>query len=171
MSPVIDEQTALILIDLQKGIFNMDWAHPVQDVLMKLALLADAFRKAGWTVVVVNMMPMGFYPKGFADIVDDIHVCPTDVFITKKYWGAFYKTSLHQELQKRKITKVLLSGVATSKSVESTGHEANKLGYNVSFATDAMTDKSMEAHLNSVNHTFARLGLVITTNDWEKGFV
>jgi nicotinamidase-related amidase len=58
---------------------------------------------------------------------------------------------------------VVLSGVATSVGVESTARAAHELGYNVVLATDAMTDLTPEAHRNSVQHIFPRLGETATT--------
>ena len=81
-----------------------------------------------------------------------------DLTVTKKTWGAFHNTSLHEELQKRGITQVVICGIATSIGVESTARQAYELGYNVTLATDAMTDLNMDTHNNSVKLIFPRLG-------------
>ena len=81
-----------------------------------------------------------------------------DLTVTKKTWGAFHATALHDELQKRGITQVVICGIATSIGVESTARQAYELGYNVTLATDAMTDLNLDTHNNSVNLIFPRLG-------------
>jgi nicotinamidase-related amidase len=53
--------------------------------------------------------------------------------------------------------------VATSIGVESTARQAHELGYNVTLAIDAMTDRSREAQENSVTRIFPRLGETGTT--------
>jgi nicotinamidase-related amidase len=175
MITAIDKNTALVLIDLQKGIMKMDVVHPIKGVLEKSALLVDAFRKAGLPIAAVNVIPTIINTRNenplarnaanaaasipdFADIADDIKTQPTDIFVTKKTWNAFYNTSLHDELQKRGITGIVLAGIATSIGVEGTARAASELGYNISFATDAMTDRISEAHDNSVRIIFPRIG-------------
>lgn len=52
--------------------------------------------------------------------------------------------------------------MATSLGVESTGRAAYDLGYNVTFAADAMTDPDPRAHDHSLGVTFPRFGEVDT---------
>jgi nicotinamidase-related amidase len=172
MITAIDKNTALVLIDLQNGIIKMPVMHPIQDIIEKSALLVAAFRKAGLPVVLVNVNPVGMkrtrteqpspamtdLPAGFVDIVPEIKTLPTDIFVTKQTWSAFYNTPLHEELQKRNITGIVLAGVVTSRGVEGTARAASELNYNLSFATDAMTDSIPEAHHNSLHTIFPRLG-------------
>jgi nicotinamidase-related amidase len=60
---------------------------------------------------------------------------------------------------------VVLVGVATSIGVESTARFAHELGFNVTFAVDAMTDMNLDAHTNSIARIFPRLGETGTTQD------
>ena len=182
MITAIDKNTVLVLIDLQKGIIKAPKAHPLNEILEKSALLVEAFRKASLPIVIVNVNPAGAaWTKSrkegalsgnsanhadmtdFTQIVDEIKTEPTDIFITKKTWNAFYDTSLHDELQKRNISGIVLAGVGTSIGEEGTGRAASEHGYNISFANDAMTDTKMEAHQNSMNNIFPRLGEVGTS--------
>jgi len=41
----LDPKTALIVVDLQKGIAGRQAAHPVADIVKQSAALLDAFRK------------------------------------------------------------------------------------------------------------------------------
>jgi nicotinamidase-related amidase len=172
MITALDKNTALVVIDLQKGVVQMNVVHPIKDVLEKSALLADAFRKAGLPVVLINVDPTGrakkrteqnapappVLPPGFTDLVDDLKIQPSDIRITKKTWNAFYNTTLHQTLQTLDITGIVLAGVSTSVGVEGTARAASELSYNISFATDAMTDRFSGAHDNSLNVIFPRIG-------------
>jgi len=56
------------------------------------------------------------------------------------------------------VTHVVLCGIATSAGVESTARFSHELGFNVTFALDAMTDMSAEAHENSAVRVFPRIG-------------
>ena len=175
MITAIDKNTALVLIDLQKGVVQMNVVHPIKGVLEKSAMLVDAFHKANLPVVAVNVVPTPSHTRnentvarnaasaaaameGFSDIVEDIKTLPTDIFVTKRTWNAFYNTNLHEELKKRNITGIVLGGVATSIGVEGTARAAHELGYNISFATDAMTDRSADAHKHSTDIIFPRIG-------------
>jgi nicotinamidase-related amidase len=48
--------------------------------------------------------------------------------------------------------------LVTSIGVEPTARQAYELGFNVTLATDAMTDRSAEAHASSLTRIFPRLG-------------
>jgi nicotinamidase-related amidase len=80
-------------------------------------------------------------------------------------WGAFHGTDLDVQLRRRGVTQIVLAGVATSIGVESTARAAYEHGYNVTLATDAMTDLSADAHQNSLTRIFPRLGETGITND------
>ncbi len=59
----------------------------------------------------------------------------------------------------------MLTGVSTSAGVESTARSAHEHGYHVALATDAMTDRDGDAHQNSVQRIFPKLGETATTDD------
>lgn len=176
----IDKNTALVLIDLQKMIVQLPVAQPIDGILENAAKLVTAFRKTGRQVVLVNVNPVGkafgtrkesqaraggSLPADALDIVPQIAVEEDDIRITKTTWGAFYDTTLHAELQKRGITQIVLAGVATSIGVEGTARQANEFGYNIAFATDAMTDMFADAHNNSLKYIFPRIGELGTTDE------
>jgi nicotinamidase-related amidase len=102
-------------------------------------------------------------PAGWADLVDQLDVQPDDHLVTKQRWGAFHDTSLHAHLQGLGVTQVVLAGIATSVGVESTARSAYEHGYHVVLATDAMTDRDPDAHDNSIQRIFPKLGETATT--------
>lgn len=165
----LDPKTALVIIDLQKGILSFPTAHPSGPVIEKSGALARAFRKKGLPVVLVNVGgmapgrtdhgPMNFTPPpDWLDIVPELDPQSSDIRVTKQQWGAFYGTNLDLELRRRGVTQIVLCGIATSIGVESTARDAYEHGYNVSLVTDAMTDMNAEAHDNSLSRIFPRLG-------------
>ncbi|WP_448701878.1 isochorismatase family protein [Mucilaginibacter sp. AW1-3] len=180
MITALDEKTALVLIDLQVGITGSATVHPLADVLANAAKLVAAFRQAGQPVVVVNVNPNGAkwtvsrkdqpsmgggaFKEEWLTIVPEIKTEPGDIFITKHTWSAFYETRLDAELKKKGVTGIVMTGVSTSKGVEGTARSASELGYNVSFAIDAMTDRVAEAHENSIKYIFPAIGEVGTTD-------
>ncbi|MFF3855707.1 isochorismatase family cysteine hydrolase [Micromonospora sp. NPDC002575] len=177
----IDPAAALLTIDLQKGILRAPTAHPVAGVIDNAGALAAAFRRHDLPVVLVTVAggapgrtdasagavrstpPPTTRPADFAEIVDELDAQAGDHRITKQRWGAFTGTSLDEHLRERGVTQVFLTGVATSIGVESTARFAHELGYHVVLVTDAMTDTSPDAHDNSVERVFPRLGETATT--------
>jgi nicotinamidase-related amidase len=110
-------------------------------------------------------MPMRVFPPAFFQLVPELNRQPTDHLVTKRTWGAFTNTGLDAHLRGLGVTQVVIVGVATSAGVESTARFAHELGFNVSFAVDAMTDRSAEAHENSVTRIFPRIGETGTVAD------
>jgi nicotinamidase-related amidase len=166
----LDPTTALIIVDLQKGIVGLPLIHPVDEILRRNRTLADAFRARGLPVVLVNVtggapgrteqprLNMNSLPADFADIVDDLDRRAGDIVVTKQTWGAFASTDLGEQLKALGVTQVVVTGVATGTGVESTARQAYEQGFNVTLAIDAMTDRSQEAHDYSVGKVFPRLG-------------
>lgn len=164
----LDKNVALIVIDLQKGIVGFPTAEPAGEIIARAAKLARAFRERGLPVVLVNVagrapgrtqsgFPNVALPSDWADLVPELDRQPSDILITKHRVGAFLGTHLDEELRHRGVTQVFLAGIATSMGVEATARSAYDLGYHVVLVTDAMTDRSADAHRYSVETTFPRL--------------
>jgi nicotinamidase-related amidase len=176
----LDPKTALIVIDLQKGIVSFPTVHPIGEVVERSRSLADALRQRGLPVVLVNVTSgapgrtershsLEGLPADWADLVPELNAQPNDVLITKKTWGAFTNTGLEARLKALGVTQLVISGVSTSIGVESTARHAYELGFNVTLAVDAMTDMRREAHDDSIAHIFPRLGETGTAReiiDW-----
>ncbi len=172
----LDPKTALVVIDLQRGIIGFPVAHPIEVVLKNASVLANAFRRNGLPVVLVNVTGgapgrteqaprMRDFPPDFAELIPELNQQPGDHLVTKQTWGAFTNTDLEQYLKERDVTHIVVVGVATSFGVESTARFAHELGFNVTLAVDAMTDMNADAHENSVTRIFPRLGETGTTRE------
>lgn len=172
----LDNTSALVAIDLQKGITAMATAHPVPEVLAYAAALATAFRRAGRPVVLVNVAggapgrtdqppPALARTPDWTELAPELGAEDGDVRITKYSWGAFYGTALDLQLRRRGVTQIVLCGISTSAGVESTARDAHARGYHVTLAVDAITDRVLESHEHSVTRIFPRLGEVGSTAD------
>lgn len=106
---------------------------------------------------------LGTPPTGWDSIVDELVGHPQDVVVTKRNGGAFHGTDLDLHLRRRGVTQLVLTGVATSAGVESTARAAHEHGYNMTLATDAMTDRDVTMHQHSIERIFPRLGETGTT--------
>lgn len=183
LSPIDLRHTALVLIDLQRGIVNLPTSpRSGADVIQNAVRLVERFREAEAPVVLVRVafspdgrdalqpevdMPMkrGPLPPDWSELVPEIGPRPHDIVITKRQWGAFYGTELDLQLRRRGIGKIVLGGIATNIGVESTARTAYELGYGQIFVEDAMTSISEEGHLFSVRQILPRIGQVRSTQE------
>jgi nicotinamidase-related amidase len=185
----LDKNIALVLIDLQRALVIKPAIHPIKEILANASRLANAFRQRNLPVVIVSVNPFGApwtltrkeksgmptqsfinkLAKGAMTISgltnSAIETAPEDIRITKHTWNAFFETPLHAELQHKGITQIVLGGISTSIGVEGTARAASELGYNIAFATDAMTDYVAEAHNNSLKNIFPRIGELGTSDE------
>jgi nicotinamidase-related amidase len=138
----LDPKTALIVVDLQKGIVALPTAHAMEGVVQQAAALASAFRRRGLPVVLVNVdgaapgrteqaRRFQDFPPDWTDLIPELDVQPEDHRVTKRTWGAFSHTDLDAHLRGLGVTQVVIVGVATSAGVESTARQAHELGFNV----------------------------------------
>jgi len=170
----LDPKTALILVDLQKGIVAVPLAHPVEGIITNAQALLEAFRDLELPVVLVNVaggapgrteQPRvhGTRAEGWTKLIPELNQQPSDHLVTKHSPGSFIRTGLDEYLRGAGVTQVVVGGISTSNGVESTARQAYELGYNVTLAIDAMTDRTVEAHENSLTKIFPRIGETGTT--------
>ena len=132
------KRTALVAIDLQKGIVGMPIApHPAATVIANSTQLAEALAGGGGTVVRVHVgfsangadrlrqevdQPMagGPRPADWMDFVAEVAAWPSALEIVKRQWGAFHGTELDLQLRRRGLETIVLTGVATNFGVEQT---------------------------------------------------
>jgi nicotinamidase-related amidase len=177
---LLDPRTALVVIDLQKGIAAFPTVHPMKDVVSNTARLAEAFRRARLPVVLVTVTlspdegdalhPRAevrrTLPRGpdFAELVPELAGHAGDILVTKRQPNAFYGTELDLQLRRRQVTGIVLTGVSTSSGVDSTARAAHERAYNLTFASDAITDMDPAAHEFVMKKTFPRLGEIDSTD-------
>ncbi|OPA73388.1 hydrolase [Paenibacillus selenitireducens] len=173
------KKTALVMIDLQKGIVQMTKG---QEIVEKAAQLVEMFRNNGGFISFVNvdyldgkdqLKPItdqphhaAAYPEGWAEFVPGLGYREGDYVVTKRQWGAFFGTDLDLQLRRRGIDTIVLCGITTNIGVETTAREAFQLGYNQIFITDAMKAMSVEEHEASCKFIFPRIGKVRTVEQF-----
>lgn len=170
-------RTALVLIDLQRGIVAMPLAPRSGDEVVTAArALAGRFRAAGAQVILVHVgwskdggdrppanvdQPQpGALPEGFSDFVEGLGKAADDLVILKRQWGAFTGTDLDLQLRRRGIDTIVLAGIATNFGVELTARSAWEHGYDVIVAEDACTSRSPELHDFAIRHILPRIARV-----------
>ena len=115
--------TAIVLIDLQKGLLALPLApHAAPQILATSCRLAGAIASAGGLVVLVRVdfgaglatapkgatdvplaVPPGGVPADWAEISPELIAAAPHIIVTKRNWSAFYGTSLDLELRRRRM--------------------------------------------------------------------
>ena len=176
------KRTALVAIDLQKGILGMPIApHPAATVVANSTRLAEALGRAGGLAVRVHVafaadgadrlkqevdQPMagGSRPPDWSDFAPEVAAWPAALEIIKRQWGAFHGTELDLQLRRRGLDTIVLAGVATNFGVEQTAREGWQLGYAVVVAEDATSSVSEAAHRFAVETILPRVSRVRSTD-------
>ena len=174
--------TALVVIDLQKGIAAQTTKpYPANVVVRNAAQLVLGFRKNGMPVFLVHVVTtpatmlkvtsdQSFVrpsplPSDWSECVPEIAPTANDNVIEKKQWGAFYGTDLDLQLRRRKMETIVLCGISTEYGVESTARFAYEYGFQQIFAEDAMSSMNEEAHSAAIRFIFPRMGRVRKTSE------
>jgi len=188
MSLVIERHsTALVLIDLQKGILSQPLVpHDAGTVTQNSVALAKRFLAIKAPVVAVNVafsadygdtppkdvdspmqLPPGGMPAGWAELIPEIDSLPGILRVTKRQWGAFFGTELDVQLRRRGISTIVLSGVSTPIGVEQTAREAWQLNYAVVLVEDASAAGGGDAqiHEHSITKILPRISRIRSTAD------
>jgi nicotinamidase-related amidase len=175
--------TALVLIDLQRGITAMPAApRAAGEVIANAARLAECFRALSAPVILVHVVtggggadrlhtlvdeavPVRDIASGFADIVPELGPQPGDVVVGKRQWGAFYGTDLDLQLRRRGMRTIVLGGISTNQGVESTARDAHERAYDLVFVEDAMSARAASDHEFALTRIFPRIGRVASTEE------
>ncbi len=96
-------------------------------------------------------------------ILNELPVLPKDFVIAKPAWSAFNNTELLFHLASLRAHTVVLTGIATNLSVESTARDAYDRRFNVITVSDAMLGSSRDEHIFAVTRIFPRISRVMTS--------
>jgi len=175
-------KTALVVIDLQKGIVSRETApYTTTQVIQNASKLVNSFTEKGAFIVLVRVssidgkdmlkpntdlkMNSVKLPEGWDSLVPELANAKNAHVITKRNWGAFYGTELDLQLRRRGIDTIVLCGVSTGIGVDTTAREAYQHGYHQIFVEDAMAASTKEEHDYVCKHILPRIGKVCTSEE------
>lgn len=137
-------ETALIVIDTQLGMFASPGVPPVPDgerLLQNIEALLRRAREANVAVVHVRHAGGPGHPleKGTDGWRIHPRVAPLEdePVVGKETPDSFLDTTLEEELESRGIGRLILAGMQTEYCVDTTCRRASGLGYDVTLAGDA----------------------------------
>lgn len=159
---------ALIIIDVQKGMFQEGEEVYNGDVLIStLKTLIKKARASNTPIFYVQHnapsgKPLEFGKEGW-EIHTEIAPHQSDILIQKTTPDSFMNTPLEEELNKKGIKHILITGIQTEACVDTTCRRAFSLGYKVTLISDAhstwnsseITAQQIINHHNSVLRWFA----------------
>jgi nicotinamidase-related amidase len=171
-------KTALLVIDMQVGLFEGAERFDADGVVRRINALAHAVRGKGGVVVFIQHEDEGAYVRGAPGwrILPALESRPEDVYIRKTACDSFYRSELDDVLRELQITRLFITGCATDFCVDTTLRSAASKDYEVVVVADGHTtadrphlaaEKIIEHH----NWMWARLILpgrpvkVLSTNE------
>lgn len=178
-------KTALIIIDLQKGILTPDlvpfgWEH----IVRRAAALGHAFAEAGSPIIPTTTdfapgyldapkgladspwaLPEEGLPENFAELMPEIVALPAALRLTKRQMSAFFGTELDLQLRRRGCDTLVICGVATNLGVEATVRAAFDLNYSVVIASDACSSVAPGLHEFATEKILPRIARIRQTSE------
>jgi nicotinamidase-related amidase len=182
------KRAGLLVIDMQK--FFLDPTSPTFTrgglaVLPRLKRLTQVFREANRPVIytchvhhpghidagIMKWWWPGMCMEGSAEsrVHEDIAPLPNEKVIFKHRYSAFYNTDLEMVLRCLKIEDLVISGIMTNLSCESTARDAYYRDYRVFFLADGTASMNEEMHLTSLLNLAFGFAYVTTTNEIIQG--
>jgi nicotinamidase-related amidase len=167
------EHSAVLIIDVQAGMFTSSIISPVHkgdEILARIGSLISKARAAQLPVFYIRHNGGKGHPLEAR--TNGWHIHPTiapadgDVVVDKLTPDSFKNTFLDDELQSRKVKKLIVTGIQTEYCVDTTCRRAFSLGYEVVLISDAHStwntdvlsaDQIIAHHNKTLGGTFATL--------------
>ena len=138
------KQTAVLIVDVQLGMFESPLIPPVcggSELLAHIASLLSKARAAHVPIFYIQHNGGKGHPLEPGTAGWPIHpaIAPTesDVVIQKLTSDSFKGTALHYELKAREVVRLFIAGIQTEFCVDTTCRRAFSLGYDVNLVSDA----------------------------------
>lgn len=149
---------ALLIIDMQNESFQPDPPFNASRVIERINALSHKFRQNGDDVIFVQHdgTKEGCYipfTKSW-EIVSSLEVKRDDLIISKTANDSFYKTKLKEELEKRVVDELVVTGYATDFCIDATVKSALVNDINVTVISDGHTthDKAKLTAKQLIDH-------------------
>jgi nicotinamidase-related amidase len=137
------DKPALLIIDMQKGMASAAaGARNNPQAERNISALLQRWRETGAPVVHVRHISRQpgslFWPgQPGVEFQDQLAPLPSAHVVEKNVTDAFINTGLERWLRARGIDKLVIVGVSTNNSVESTARSAGNLGFHTTVVADA----------------------------------
>jgi nicotinamidase-related amidase len=175
--------TALILLDLQKGLLER-FGDEKHNYISRVSEAIIAARNAGISIIYVKTCFRSGHPEvsernfsaakvaaygGFVEGDPSVEICSEieplgkDIIVTKRRVSAFSGSDLDCVLRGLNVDSLIITGIATSGAVLSTVRYAADLDFNLTVVGDLCFDPDSEVHRVLVEKVFPRQAKVVST--------
>jgi nicotinamidase-related amidase len=140
--------TALLVVDVQRGLFRgPSTVHNEKGLLDNIVRLIDEAHETRVQVVHIQHFNKALHGAGLASakLHPRIVLRDEDMLLYKEQTSAFKDTSLDEELRKRNIDKVIITGLVTQGCIKATCLEGKRLGYDVVLVADGHSNYNQNA--------------------------
>jgi nicotinamidase-related amidase len=164
MKPNVPDHSAVLVIDVQRGLFCAEPApFEAEEVVGRINAVTAKARRAGAPVIFIQHdgEPGGEDVVPFTEgwkLHPKLEVRLGDPVIRKTTGDAFYGSTMEAELRSRGITTVLLTGYATDFCVDATLRSAASKDFGVVVVADAHTTSDnpvLKAEVVRQHHNWA----------------
>jgi nicotinamidase-related amidase len=164
MEPILPDHTAVLVIDVQRGLFCTEPApFEAEAVVARINTVIAKARRAGAPVIFIQHdgEPGGEDVVPFTEggkLHSKLEIRPGDPVIRKTTGDAFYGSTLEAELRSRGITTLLLIGYATDFCVDATLRSAASKDFGIIVVADAHTTSDnpvLKAEVVRKHHNWA----------------
>ena len=140
--------TALLVVDVQRGLFRRPSAvHNEDKLINNIVKLIKEAHETKIQVIHIQHFNKDLHGTGLASIKmhPSIELGETDIVLYKEQTSAFKNTALCEELGKKNLNKVIVTGLVTQGCIKSTCLEGKELGYDVILAADGHSNYNQNA--------------------------
>ena len=125
----------------------------------------DGFKDAGfWALKQGGVSTLKAGTPG-VELDARLHRKPTDIVLLKKYASCFYGTDIVARLNSRQVNTLIVTGCTTSGCVRATAVDALQNGYRPIIAKEAVGDRSVAAHEQSLFDLDQKYGDVMSVDE------
>ena len=140
----LPKDAVLLVIDVQKGmdVYADRYHRNNPDLERNIGRLQAAWRKSGRPII--HVQHLSTEPKSplrpgqpGVEIKDEVRPLPGEPVVQKSVNSAFIGTKLEEDLKKRGLTTLVMTGLQTNMCVSTTARMAGNLGFTTYVVSDA----------------------------------
>jgi nicotinamidase-related amidase len=98
-------------------------------------------------------------------VIDELTVEPGDYVVDKYWYGAFFRTNLHDILQSEGVDTVAIAGTVTQLCVEDTSRGAFHHGYKTVLLSDCVSSFVPDLHAATLKNHAMKFGMVMDSRE------
>jgi nicotinamidase-related amidase len=170
VSATMATDTALVVIDMQNGAFNIPefLIYNAEGITEAVKLMVAKTRGAGKRVV-YSMATSDGVPEGSWDwqLVPGLSFETNDLVVLKNASDAFEDSELHEDIMGIDAGTIIMCGVATNMCMNNSFNGADVLGYDIIMVADGHSTSGDQAEqtIASFNSTWANKGAAVLPCD------